>query len=158
MPVRLFTVILYTRYIYTNYISLMPCIQKEGDVFRLRVLFVSLLLTLVLYHKEVTSACVAMQWCPVICTPHLLISPLLTEIPHHKEVTPLYCPVQWSIATPIFLQIYLRSLQCSLHNVPLSIFVGLKKASAMRIVLRFDCFILGVSQVQLPAPHIDISH
>jgi len=55
------------------------------------------------------------------------------------------------------LQIHMRSLHHSLHNIQLSSLTGLNKATAMGQVLGLITATLGVSQVQIPAPRIDVS-
>jgi len=54
--------------------------------------------------------------------------------------------------------IHLRSLHHSLHNVKLSSFADLKKATNMGQLLGLSTATPWISQVQLPAPRIDVSH
>ena len=89
--------------------------------------------------------------------PRLLVSPSLTQILHHREVTSACCPVQWCAATPIpRLHIHLCSIHHSLHNLQLASFACLKKATTMGQVLGLITATFGISQVQLPAPRIDV--
>jgi len=67
------------------------------------------------------------------------------------EVTLVCCPEQWCHAILPRLQIHLRSLHHSLHNIQFSIFTDLKKYVIMGDVLGFYIFSQGFSQVQHPA-------
>jgi len=92
-------------------------------------------------------------------TPRLLVSPLLVQILHNREVTIGCCPVQWSQAILITrLQIHLRTLLHTLHIVQLSSFTCLHKAMTVGQVLGMVTATLGISQVQLPALRIGVSH
>ena len=108
----------------------------------------------VLHHREVVIACCLVQWCPISITPHFRVSPMLAQIQYNREVICECCqellsPVKANIPR---LQIYLRSLHNSIHNLQLSSFAGYKKAATMGQVLGLITPTLGISQVQLPAP------
>ena len=78
---------------------------------------------------------------------------------HHREVTIICCPVQWCPVTCVpRIQIHLRSLHHSLHNLQLSSLAGLKKATTVVKLLGLVTATLEICQVQLPAPRIGVSH
>ena len=110
----------------------------------------------VLHHSEVTLECCPVKWCQATFIPRLLVSPLSTHVLHRRKAT-IECCRYPTIPTPC-LQFHLRSLHHSLHNVQLSSFAGLNEAITMVQVLGLVTATLGVSQVQLSAPRIDVSH
>jgi len=82
--------------------------------------------------------CCPVQWCVVILTITcgLLLSALLTQVLNRREVTILCCPEQWYHAMLPRLQIHLRSLHHSLHNVQFSSLGHFHKALMVRHVLQ----------------------
>ena len=109
----------------------------------------------VLHHREAITECYQEMSFPPIPTPRL--SALLVQILYHREATIECCPVQLCHAalTPR-LQFHLCSLHHSLRNLQLSRFVNLNKANTMGQVFGLVIATQGISQVQLPAPRIDV--
>ena len=118
---------------------------------------VSPMLTQVLHRREVTIVRCRVRSCPPHPIPRLLVSALLAQVLHNRDVTFECRPVQWCPAMVTSrLQTHPRSVHHSLHNLQISSFRGLQKATTIGQVLGLVTATLGISQVQFPAPRIDV--